>query len=121
MDSKPATWGRHVGLTGAPQLAATADRAAYLQVYSVLSRGCSNYIIRDGPGATALHPNQTADPLSHVFILRALRETAQICARSGARVSGENWRSLRREASFRFQGAHERRTEILKIVASRLF
>src|ERR1051325_3466285 len=94
MASDPAPRGRHIGPSGTPQLAAAADRPAYLQIYSHLSRSYPNPITRYGTEATPFHPDQTADPLSHVLILRALRETAQVHARSGTRVPGEDWRSL---------------------------
>jgi hypothetical protein len=68
----------------------------------------SDSVTGDGQRALADYSAQAADPLPHVLILRALRETAEIHARCRARISGENWRSIGREAPFRRKGAPER-------------
>src|SRR5437016_985889 len=109
MDSESAPAGRRVDLPGAPQLVSVANCAAHLPIHTNMSRSHSYFVVRYGQGASAHDADQTAYPLSHVLVLRALRETAQIYARSRTRVPQKNWRSLGRDASGRSKGAPKRK------------
>ncbi len=105
MDSESATARRHVGRPGAPQLVSAANCAAHLPVHTDVSGSHSYFVARYGQGASALHADQTAHPLSHVLVLRALREAAQLHARSLARVPRKNRRNLGRNTPGRSKAA----------------
>src|SRR5207249_10190900 len=105
MDSESAPAGRHVSGPGAPQLVPAANRAAYLPVHTDMSGGNPYSFPGHGQAPAALHADQTAHSLFHVLVLRALREAAQLHARSRARVSRKNRRSLGGNAPDRSKGA----------------
>jgi len=63
-----------------------------------MSGSHSDFIVGNGEGLAADHASQIADPLSHVLFLREVRETTQIHAHRSSRISGKDWRSIRREA-----------------------
>src|SRR6266581_418664 len=98
MDSESAPAGRRVDLPGAPQLVSAANCAAHLPVDAHMSGSHSYFVVRYGQGASAHDADQAARPLSHVLVLRAVRETAQIHARSLARVSRKSRRGFERNA-----------------------
>jgi hypothetical protein len=99
MGAEPAPGGRHLCFSGASQLAPAANRAVHLQIYADVPGGHSDFIVGNGQKAPADHTDETADPLSDVLVLRAVRETAQIYAHGRSRISGKDRRSIGREAS----------------------
>jgi hypothetical protein len=108
MDAESAPRGRHVACSGAPQLASAPDRAAHLQIYAYVPRSHSYFVAGHGQRAAAAHADQAAHSLPHVLVLRALRETAQIHAHCGARVSGKTGRDIGRNVAIRREAAPER-------------
>src|SRR6266480_6411834 len=108
MDSESATARRHVARPGASQLVSAANCAAHLPVHTDMSGSNPHSFPGHGQVTVALHADQTAHPLSHVFGLRALREAAQLHARSRARVSRKNRRGLGRKTSGRSERAPKR-------------
>src|SRR5437773_5215819 len=108
MGSESAPAGRRVDLPGAPQLVSATNCAAHLPVHAHMSGSHSYFVVRYGQGASAHDADQAARPLSHVLVLRALCEAAQLHARSRARVSRKNRRNLGRNAPDRGERAPER-------------
>lgn len=80
MDAEPATAGRHIETTGAPQLAAPTGRVSHLQVHTDVPRSYSNTFARNRQGAVAGHSTQTARSLPDVLVLREVHETVEIHA-----------------------------------------
>src|SRR6266487_1041314 len=115
MDSESAPAGRRVDFPGAPQLVSAANCAAHLPIHAYMSGSHSYFVVRHGQGASANDADQAAHSLSHVLVLRALREAAQLHARSRARVSRKNWRNIGRNAPDRSERAPERSAAPLEL------
>ena len=94
MDAESAADGRRFHVSRASELASTADCAVDLPVHTDVPRGYSDSIAGDGERAAAYHADQGAYSLSHVLLLRALYETAQVYPPSLAGVPGKNRRSF---------------------------
>src|SRR6266487_5691770 len=115
MEVECATPGRYFDFSRASELVATADSALHLQVYAHLPGSDSYFVVRYGQGASAHDADQAAHPLSHVLVLRALCEAAQLHAASRARVSRKNRRGLGRNAPGRSKAAPERSAAPLEL------
>jgi hypothetical protein len=108
MDAKPASTRRYLRFSGASQLASAPDRTAHLQIYAYVPGSRSHSVAGHGQRIAAGHAAQAARPLSHVLILRALRETARIHAHCFAGIPRKNRRNIGREASDGSERAAER-------------
>src|SRR5438128_9094515 len=107
MGAESAATGGRFRFSGAPELASAADSPPHLQIYAHVPGGHSYFVVGHGQRTSADNADQAANPLSHVLILRALRQTAQIRAHCRARISRQNRRNIGCKTSHRSEGAPE--------------